>query len=99
MLPPALRSRPDITPDLAFYLEAFFFLSGFRSYSMGGPSPIPLSAISEYARLIGYTSSDDILFLAEVVNACDRVYLLKSSEQNASLLPQKPPPRPTSKAR
>lgn len=90
VLPPALQSRPDLTRDVAFYLEAFFFLSSFRSYGMGGPLPIPLSEIATYARLIGY-NAEDTLFLAEVINACDSVYLTKvANDTKAAQAAKKP---------
>lgn len=91
MLPQALLSRPKLTRDSLFYLEAFFFLSGFRSYGMSGPLPIALSEIAEYARLVGYNTSDDILFFVEIVHACDMVYLRKAAEdQKASAAASKP---------
>jgi len=92
-----LNSRPDLTQEIGFYLESFFFLSGFRSYGMAGPLPISLPDISEYARLIGYTLSEDILFFIEVMNSCDHVYLSKAAndqkaEQAAAA--KKPASRP-----
>jgi len=71
-----------MTRDVLFYLESFFFLTGFRQYGMAGPLPISLPDIAEYARAIGYTSGDDLLFFMEIVHACDMVYLKKVAEDS-----------------
>ena len=74
-VPPALQARPEITQDVGFYIECFYFLSRFRSSSGFGPNPLSLLDIETYARKIGYTTTEDFLFFAEVMNSCDQVYL------------------------
>ena len=75
VVPPALAEQPVITPDLQFYLESFFFLSSFRGSSGFGPNPLAFSDVYRYAELIGYTSPEDFLPFAEMMRACDQVYL------------------------
>lgn len=48
---------------------------------MSGPLPLVLSEVAEYARLIGYNTSDDILFFVETIHACDMVYLQKAADE------------------
>lgn len=64
-----------MTEQLAFYFQAFAFLSNRRSYGMSGPNPISFSEVCTYAEKIGYTGSEDLFFLSEVILACDQVYL------------------------
>lgn len=57
---------------------------------MSGPQPIALQDILAYAGAVGYHAPDDALFLAEIVNACDQVYINKSLEkQKAEVANQK----------
>lgn len=44
---------------------------------MSGPQPIAMSDVIAYSNLIGYTDQDDVLFLLQMVRACDSVYLKK----------------------
>jgi hypothetical protein len=74
-MPPALKNEPILTPYLRFYLGAFAFLSRGRSYGMSGPNPLTFREIRDYAEPIGYTSASDLFFFAEVMYACDQVYL------------------------
>jgi hypothetical protein len=71
IVPPALASKPDLTVDVAFYIEAFYFLSGFRSQGFSGPGSLLFSDIIRYAELVGYTASEDIQFFASVMLSCD----------------------------
>lgn len=88
-VPPALQSRPELTKDILFYIEAFYFLCRFRTSSGFGPNPLSLLDIEAYARTIGYTSSEDFFFFAEVMSACDQVYLEDvQKRQNAKQRPK-----------
>lgn len=48
---------------------------------MSGPLPISLTDIVAYGGLIGYTDQADILFLVDIVKACDSVYLKKHYDE------------------
>lgn len=102
-MPPALREQPAITPEHRFYFDAFFFLSRFRSPGFSGPGALNFADVLSYARLLGYTSEDEILFFSDVMAACDGAYQThihetsKKSEPKRSTMPgakSKPPSRP-----
>ena len=99
-VPPALQNEPEVTELLRFYFESFAFVSRFRTYGMSGPNPLDFSTIRDYARSIGYTTSGDILFFAEVMSACDQVYLedyqrrsKAESDKKKKAAPKKPSAR------
>ena len=98
VIPPALANEPEITPQLRFYFEAFAFVSRFRTYGMSGPNPISLPDIRVYADKIGYTSTGDFLFFAEIMSACDQVYLedyqRRSKAESESKKKKQPPKKP-----
>jgi hypothetical protein len=80
-LPPALANKPDITPDYAFYLNSFFFLSKFRGSSGYGPNPLSLSDIWEFCRKVGFHDADMQFFFADIMHACDSVYLAEADKE------------------
>ena len=82
VVPPALEQKPVFTPDLLFYIEAFFYLSSFRGSNGFGANPLALQDILSYCALIGYTSEDDVLFFSEVMRACDHVFLEEQQKQS-----------------
>lgn len=73
-IPPALLERPDVEADISFYIQSFYFLSGFRSSGLSGPEPIAFSDTLRYARLLGYTQRSDLLFFASIMLSCDIAY-------------------------
>lgn len=92
VIPPALARKPELTDDCIFYLEAFYFLSGFRPEGMSGLGPLLLADIERYAALSGYTSANEILFFADVMLACDvafRNYHAKKSSAKSAAKPKK----------
>ena len=100
VLPPALANQPDITPEMRFYFGAFNRLSRSRTYHMSGPNPIALSEISAYAEKIGYTNADDFFFLADVISACDEVFLEDvAKRQKAKSESKKPAAKKPSRSR
>lgn len=70
-IPPALQNRPDLTPDLSFYLDAYSFLASFRSPGFSDIGPLAYDSLVQYAQLAGYTEADDIQFFCEAMLACD----------------------------
>lgn len=74
-MPPALANKPTSNPVIEFYIKAFQFLSTTRTPGFSGPSPISFSEICQYAKLVRYTTADDIFFFAEVIRECDSVYM------------------------
>jgi hypothetical protein len=79
-LPPALANKPHITPDYAFYINSFFFLSKFRGSNGYGPNPLSLPDIWEYCDRVGLSDPDMQLFFADVMHACDDVYLVEADK-------------------
>lgn len=73
--PPALLNRPQSNQVFEFYLTAFNTLDTTRPPSMGEAASISFSEICEYARIVGYTASSDILFFADVMMECDSVFI------------------------
>jgi len=70
-----------MTPVLAFYLQAFSYLSSFRGGNGFGLNPIALQDIATYCEKIGYNDPDDFFFFAEVMRACDDVYLSQKNKE------------------
>ena len=56
-------------------MESFYFLSAFRTAGFSSINPLNFSDLVQYARLVGYTSDDDVLFFLEVMVAADQAFL------------------------
>ena len=80
-IPPALESRPSPKPHLQYYLEGFLFLSQFRGQGMNGPENLSFSQIRDYCITIGLTTTDAIIFFAEIMAGLDSVYLKHMNKQ------------------
>ena len=69
-------------PALAWYLSAFWTLSGDRPLgAMGGCGPIPFTAIDRFAARSGVNAQDLFARLLHIIQALDRVYLRHVDEQ------------------
>ena len=44
-------------------------------------SPLYFKDITEYARIVGYRAADDLLFFADMMAACDSVFLTLEAEK------------------
>lgn len=53
-VPKALAEQPELTPDIRFYLDAFYQLSRFRGSNGFGVNPLVYSEISAYAVSCGF---------------------------------------------
>jgi len=73
-VPPALEKRPDVTPDIQFYLQSFFRLSNFRTMGFSSIGSIPMPDILAYAEMVGYTSVEDRAFFVDMITALDIEY-------------------------
>ncbi|WCS27786.1 hypothetical protein LOK46_13480 [Methylobacterium sp. NMS14P] len=80
--PPALRTRPDLWPHLAYISNAFTELSSDRRLgALGGCGPIPWSSIELYARRLDIADLDEFERFARLIRAQDRVYLADMAEK------------------
>lgn len=70
-LPQWLKNAPTLFPNLAPFYAAFCELSTCRPASMYGTSPIPWTAVMQYAEHHGQDRSD-LLYL---IRAIDREYI------------------------
>ena len=73
-VPPDIENAPSLLDGLSLFLDAFFVLDTDRSYTMGGPGPIPWSCMRAYAdeyKIYG-SQREDLYFH---VRALDLVYL------------------------
>lgn len=80
--PPALRTRPDLWPHLAFVSNAFSELSSDRPLgALGGVGPIPWSSLERYAARFEIEDLDEFERFARLIRAQDRVYLADMAEK------------------
>lgn len=70
--PTALATRPELTWDIAPFVQAFSVLSPSHLTINGLVQPLPLSELEAYARMFGV---DDIEEFIVVMQAADRTYL------------------------
>jgi len=86
--PQALKDRPTLRPELAYYQEVFEELSESRHYSAAGtPLPIPVSEIVSYCELFRVDSLVEREELFRAVRVLDRQFVKQITEQ---LKPAKP---------
>lgn len=81
IVPPALASRPFITPDVAYLMECFSLLSRHRQSNGFGVNPLPLADIVAVSGPLGFRSASDFLFFAEIMGEMDREFLDYANEQ------------------
>jgi len=82
--PKALLDRPpDPTPDIAFYLTAFRFLSNFRGSNGFAIEPLRYADVAHYAAQMEL-EGDEFFFFAEVLAALDHAYRSHVTEKPAS---------------
>lgn len=72
-IPSPLLNRPDITPEIAWYLDAFFLLNSSRQTGMS-VGRIPLSEVTNYALVFG-TIGDDLKDFCSIISRLDAAYL------------------------
>jgi len=70
--PRALKIRPTLYFDMAFYYEAFWELSSHRTSNGMGPNPLALTEIVSYCSM--YEVDDKPLF-ARFMRACDATFI------------------------
>ena len=75
IVPPALLSKPDVTPDMHFYLDAFNLLSGFRGSSGFGANPLSYGSVADFAEKVGYNQPGDYFFFLDMMSALDSEFL------------------------
>lgn len=80
-VPQALASRPTLTPEIAFFLECFGFLSRHRQSNGYTRNPIPLVDIVAVAGPLGFRTSDEFLFFAEIMSEMDVEYMTYQDER------------------
>lgn len=81
-MPKALRDRPVLPPDLAFYKRLFTELSDSRSYTQHGqPLPIPISELVSYCEMFGIKQLSERQTFFRVIRALDRAYVDVSAER------------------
>lgn len=82
-----MLSRPELPLHLAFYMDAFWTLTGDRpmGFALG---PIPFTAMATYARQYGIDRRDEFDRFARLMRMLDNVYL-----EAAPNLEQKPKPQ------
>lgn len=73
--PPALLSQPILTQFEQPYFDAFQKLSGSRTWTIGGPAPIPLSEINAYFGLYGIDDEDERDTHIQIIRFLDAHYL------------------------
>ena len=81
IVPPALASRPVLTPEVAYFIECFGLLNAHRQSSGFGVSPLPLADIVAVSGPLGFRTSDEFLFFAEIISALDREFLDYADEK------------------
>jgi hypothetical protein len=74
-----LATRPEITPEIAFYLEAFEILSSSRSVGMSLGN-IPVSEIILYGTT--FPIIDDLFTFVQVIARVDGLYLSHLNKKN-----------------
>jgi hypothetical protein len=79
--PPALANRPEENLIANFILSAFSTLSNHRQSGGMGMSALAFQDIIAYARLVGYTGADEILFFARLIAVCDNIYLQRAADK------------------
>lgn len=80
-VPPALASRPTLTPDVSYLLECFSLLSRHRQSNGFGSNPLALADIVAVAAPLGFRTNDEFLFFAEVMGGMDDEFLTFHQEQ------------------
>lgn len=84
VMPKALSEKPtEVSPDVAFYLNAFDFLSRFRGSNGFALNPLQYSDIAHYAEKVGYSDPDEFFFLAEILGALDTEYRKIQAEKKS----------------
>lgn len=73
-LPQPLRDKPDLMPEAAPYLEAFWSLAADRQTGME-QGPITFAAIDRYADRQGIIDPDEFNLLEALTRAMDAAYL------------------------
>lgn len=81
-LPLPLRTQPELDPELAPILEAFWSLSGDRGFTNGIPLAIPFVSIVSYARVYGFDEDVDQFRRFEVlIRVLDATFIKDRREQ------------------
>jgi len=56
-------------------------LGRFRRITTAGPSPLSLSDIVQYARILGLSGTESVLFFVDMIAAMDGEYLKYSAKR------------------
>lgn len=78
-LPKRIAEAPELRPDLALYLQAFFDLDSERNHSLA-PTAIPWSKIKDYAVTYEFSEeqTEDLLFF---IRQMDSEHLQRIAKQ------------------
>lgn len=72
------------------YLDAYYTLSNARASDMSGPSPIQLSEIDAYFRVMGIDERDERVKYVALIQQLDQVFLKHARDQAARHNNKKP---------
>ena len=73
-----LDDKPALFPDLHWVWLAFNWLSGRRSYGMGGALPITAEAMLAYLTMTGIRREDDVDFYLHMIPLLDDVWIAEA---------------------
>lgn len=90
VVPPPLLRMPKLKRFDEIYLDAYNTLSAARESGTHGPSPIRLSEIDAYFRVMGIDERDERVKYVALIQRLDRAYLDHASEQIARHNKKKP---------
>ena len=81
--PPALASRPDLSPWAKPYWDAWTYLRSSRPLGFGAVGWIPVSEISSYLDIIGETDVFERLRTVRMVSSLDAVYVDRMNQKDS----------------
>lgn len=73
--PKALVDRPELSPGLRLYFDAFTDIDKDRPSGLGGIGAIPFTSIDAYARRIGIDAPDEFRMFMHLIQRMDAVLL------------------------
>ncbi len=76
-----MQDKPQLYSGLNVYWNAFFELSGKRTYSSLGPNPLQTSEILSWLDLHGITELDDRSTFFRLIGALDSVWLTHNHDE------------------
>ena len=71
-VPQALANQPNVTPEVAYFMEYFSLLSRHRQSSGFGVNPLAFGDIVAVSGPLGYRTPDEFLYFAEIISDMDQ---------------------------